>query len=544
MKRKSFVIIAAVLIFAFVISGCGGTGTQKPEGATGPEVSTKTTEGNFNKTGYPIVNDSITLTCMHSQNPLHGIWGEMSYFKKMEEVTNIKMDFISVPASDWPTRKNLTLASGDLPNWFFSGLTVDDLQRYGVEGGMFIDISDMTKEYMPNLEKDFALYPMAKNIIKMLDGSIYCLPYIVDDATCAGDTLYVRMDLLKKAGVDKKPDTVEDFYNMLVAFKDAGFASDFSPLLPSGGLGAVENFLFPSFGDGFDPGFADNGDGKVVYNVISDQYYRYLEFANKLFTEKLLEPEVFTMDWATATAKVKEDLGGVITAGTSLTLDNFESGTYEVELFPPLLSEYTSERKLRRYNTVSMSGGTITNKTKDEDVLALLRWMDINYSDEEIVPGLSRFTQWMGIRGESWDFVGDNDEYFVMIVPEDTEMAEFEWIMKHAAPGGSIADFRTDAIPYGTPSQEMKAVQSLENLYPYMIDPFPDSFLKYDAKGQEVLANKVTDILTYVDQMKARFITGNEPLSNWDNFVAEVEKMGIEEILAIKQTAYDIFLGK
>lgn len=534
MNKKYFAILVALAMFVSLIAGCTVTSTDREHQQTDTSLSS-----NFNKTGYPIVNEKITLTCMYSQHPNHGNFNDLKYFKKMEDITNIHMDFQAVPSSDWETRKNLTLASGDVPHWFYAGLTVNDLQKYGVEGGIFVDISGLIKEYMPNLEKAFVKYPMARNIIKMLDGSIYCMPYIVDDATCAGDTLYIRMDFLKKVGINEKPKTIDDFYNMLAAFKNANFTDDFSPLLPAGGMEAVEGFLFPSFGDGFDPRFADNGDGIVVFNTISEQYKRYLEFVNRLFAEKLLENEVYTMDWATAAAKTKENKGAVITAGTSLTVDNFESGIIEVELFPPLTSQYANERKLRRYNTVSMSGGTITKRTSEEETKALLRWMDINYSDEDVAPGLNRLSQWLGIRGETWDFVGKNNEYWTILAPKDTPLSEFEWTMKHAAPGGSIAAFYTDAIPYNNPAQEMKATQSLENLYPYMRDPFPDGFLKYDAKDREILANRLTEITTYVTQMTARFITGNESLSKWDDFVQEVKKMGINEVLEIKQTAYD-----
>lgn len=546
MFKKIFAIIMIITMIFATLTSCIDSSTSKDtsDKTETSKTDKKTATTNFNKTGYPIVNEKITLTCMHSQNPGHGNFNDMAYFKKMEEVTNIHMDFIAVPTSDWDTKKNLTLASGDLPHWFYSKLSVNDLQKYGVEGGSFVDVSGLIKEYMPNLVKTFALYPTAERIIAMLDGSVYCMPHIVDDATCAGDTLYLRMDFLKEVGIKEKPKTIEEFYNMLVAFKESNFSEDFSPLLPAGGMGAVEGFLFPSFGEGWDPGFADNGDGVVVYNAISEQYRRYLEFVNKLFTEKLLENEVYTMDWATAAAKTKSNKGAVITAGTSLTLDNFKSGEYEVELFPPLTSEYTQEIKIRRYNSVSMSGGTITKRCSDDKVKALLRWMDINYSEEDVAPGLNRLSQWLGIRGETFDLLGENKEFWTILAPKDTSLSEYEWTTKYAAPGGWIAALVTTAIPYNNPAQEMKATQSLKNLYPYMRDSFPDSFLKYSAEDQDVIANKLTDIQTYVNQMNAKFVTGAEPLSKWDDFVKEVEKMGIKDVLAIKQKAYDAFLGK
>ena len=38
------------------------------------------------------------------------------------------------------------------------------------------------------------------------------------------DTVYLRMDFLRKAGIDKVPTTVDEFYDMPTAFKEANFA--------------------------------------------------------------------------------------------------------------------------------------------------------------------------------------------------------------------------------------------------------------------------------------------------------------------------------
>ena len=49
---------------------------------------------------------------------------------------------------------------------------------------------------------------------------------------------------------------------------------------------------------------------------------------------------------------------------------------------------------------------------------------------------------------------------------------------------------------------------------------------------------------TYIAEMKWKFITGQEPLSNFDTYVAELERMGISDIVKAYQDAYDIYLSK
>ena len=49
---------------------------------------------------------------------------------------------------------------------------------------------------------------------------------------------------------------------------------------------------------------------------------------------------------------------------------------------------------------------------------------------------------------------------------------------------------------------------------------------------------RVMYIIAFV-MMTAKFITGAEPLSNWDAYVKTVESMGISEVLGVYQNAYD-----
>jgi len=39
--------------------------------------------------------------------------------------------------------------------------------------------------------------------------------------------------------------------------------------------------------------------------------------------------------------------------------------------------------------------------------------------------------------------------------------------------------------------------------------------------------------------MEAKFITGVEPLDNWDDYVKTIEAMGIDEYVEVYQAAYD-----
>ncbi len=49
---------------------------------------------------------------------------------------------------------------------------------------------------------------------------------------------------------------------------------------------------------------------------------------------------------------------------------------------------------------------------------------------------------------------------------------------------------------------------------------------------------------TYIAEMKWKFITGQEPLSNFDTYVAELERLGIQKVVDVYQKAYDAYNAK
>ena len=44
--------------------------------------------------------------------------------------------------------------------------------------------------------------------------------------------------------------------------------------------------------------------------------------------------------------------------------------------------------------------------------------------------------------------------------------------------------------------------------------------------------------------MEIRFITGEEPLSNFDTFVSNLKRMGIEEALSVYQRYYEAYKAR
>ena len=55
----------------------------------------------------------------------------------------------------------------------------------------------------------------------------------------------------------------------------------------------------------------------------------------------------------------------------------------------------------------------------------------------------------------------------------------------------------------------------------------------------EELAEMMSDVTTYLEEMFVKFITGQEPLSNFGAFQSRLQQMGIERAIAIKQAGLE-----
>ena len=44
--------------------------------------------------------------------------------------------------------------------------------------------------------------------------------------------------------------------------------------------------------------------------------------------------------------------------------------------------------------------------------------------------------------------------------------------------------------------------------------------------------------------MSAKFIKGEEPLTNFDNYIDQLQKMGMDDLIAAYQAAYDNFMSR
>lgn len=179
-----------------------------------------------------------------------------------------------LPADDNLTKLNLIMASGNLPD-IVSYSNTDSkatFDKYAASGAI-IPLDDLIDQYAPHIKAFFEKppydMPSLKADSKGADGKIYSLPSTTEIGT--GEIYAIRQDWLDKVNM-KVPETTDDLYKVLKAFKDNNLSGDGNtiPFCPDSGLPDLA-ILMNAFG-AHESFYADSTDNTIKYGPLDERY--------------------------------------------------------------------------------------------------------------------------------------------------------------------------------------------------------------------------------------------------------------------------------
>lgn len=537
--RKLIATLLCIAMCAGMLAGCSKS--TPSDGTTPAGEVTQGTEavgdGPVTAPGeYPIVKEAITLKIMGRKDPGAPNWDELEIFKRLTEITNINFEFEMSETETFSEQKNIALVGGEYPDmiWRDDAAAITDEETYGPQG-IFLDLTDLIDKYAPNIKAMLEERPDIKASITSLDGKIYGLPYVFSTATTQGHTGFFDSRWMENVGITKVPETTDELYAMLKAFKeqDANGNGDPNDEIPYTCVGlntTMRDLLIPAF-TGVPEGLGFNvKNGEVVYAPALPEYKEFLTFANKLYEEGLLDPEFSTQTAQQWQAKVKSDMCGVY-SGSPTALDPETTKTTQYSL-PPLTSATNSEKVLKKPIDLYPGRAFITDKCENPE--AAIRLLDMFYAKpENAVEGFSGLTCFVGWEGEHWEYTDDTKSAYQWIAP----ITSFGDINKTVSVNMELPgwlDFT--AMPVGNPLMENKVAQVQAMQVPYYTTPFPANarFTTEESERGNVIEN---DLYTQVVMMTTKFITGEESLDNFDAYVETLNQIGLPELLEIKKAA-------
>lgn len=456
----------------------------------------------------------------------------------IEDATGVDVLFQSPPSNSEDAYKMMVI-SGDLPDvilWQYSASTD---RMY--EEGLIIDLTDLIAEHAPNLTRIFNERPELRKEVETADGRIYYFPSInpmltVEDIcrrTTAG--LIIRKDWLDKLGLSV-PNTVDEWYEVLTAFKTRD---------PNGN-GVHDEIPFDGWGlpyfaasYGVLNRFCIKPDGTVVYGPMEQEYKAYLETMNKWYSEGLLGSNCLIHSEAWKVENIVNNLTGAFTGMDNAWrhyLPNLQENVADA-MFAPVPWALSSDgvRYTFRTETAGHMSKMVTTITSDcKDPVAAVKFIDYMYSQE----GADLLT-W-GIEGKT--YVVENGEKkltdYALEVAEDGYLVLHHYAIGHAA----FPKYDGESVVLATyPEEQIVAETTWADSSNALVYP---PYISLSLEDKAFCDGVMGDVNNYITEMEIKFITGEEPLSNFDNYVKQLEKMGVRDALEIYRREYDKFMSR
>jgi putative aldouronate transport system substrate-binding protein len=540
MKMHKSKVLFGLLACGVLLAACGGNKDNANDKGSDVELGTV---GEF-----PVTKEKIKMTMM-GPGTGQAEWKDMPVFQKMAEMSNIEFEFTTPPTADFSTKLNLAFAGDDLPDVLFGtsseSLTPAMEMDYGSQG-ILVPLEDLIDENMPNLKKIMDEDPSIRKSITTPDGHIYSLPMIHrgETAIWPRGPMWYRGDWLKALNVTELPKTTDEFYDLLVRFRDedpnGNGKKDEIPLTDVK-MDSTRPWLMGAFG------LTERGieeiNGEVVYTPITENYKEYVTFMNKLYSEKLLDQEVYGQADEQKKAKGQNNQIGLFPDWFSIfTTGKNEKDATDDLMFQPLTSDVSPEAVVPGSTRMARETFAITKNCPSPE--AALRWVDYFYGEEG-----SYFLS-KGPEGALWEFAENDKGEEVRVYAEGIDTSNTEEERSKITPNYGITvptmgyPETEDMMILTDPNQkpDRTFIEFIDSETQAKITPFakvPYPLLYLTTEETEQVRDSETDLKTYVEQMEAKFITGVEPLSNWDKYVKTIESMGVEEYVSVYQTAYD-----
>ena len=501
-------------------------------------VALSKADANFNATGYPIVNEKVKKTIMIRRPGNIADPSEMATLKYIAEKMNIEVEWIVVGADGWNERINLMFASGDLPDIIMKG-AIPNLPRV-VEDGQLVALDDLINEYSTGIKPLLAEYPGVDTSARSADGKLYAMPGIntLQANLTVHRNLWINKTWLDNLGL-AVPATTAELLDVLRAFRDQDADKDGDPnneipyAVEDSGAGhnARPDIMSGMFGVYSNLGY-DNVqlvDGKVSFLKTNDIWKQTLQFMNIMYTEGLLDNEVFTQTGDMSIGKISSGKVGVFGLSSD---DLFTTVSENYVALAPVKSDSGLDPVIALASNSMGSNTFIT--AADESPWVSFRLLDYFFTKEGSMTVGCFNEDLIGVTCQkredgTWDYTDAmlNDTRGVAVAVGEA----------CPLPGGGFGYWRHPENSNYIYSKKVQENVSVWNPYYQKTPVFGAP--QFDTATADRLTEIKTDLDVYVNECQAKFITGEMSFDKWDEYVATTQQLGADELVGYYQAYYD-----
>ena len=551
--KKSLSVVMCTAMLASV-AGCSSSGTpststapsqssaaspasgSQAESAAGSSEAAPASDGTI---AMPISAEPITLSYFIKMNSAMSAtmptYEDVECFKKLEEMTNIHIEWIHPSSND---QFNLMITSNDLPdliNWQLT--TAKGGSEALINDGIIIPLTDKMAEFAPNYTRIMNANPELKKTTPLDDGTEYQFINFNYDPTDNSIKVfkilgpYIRKDWLDKVGLGI-PKTTDEMYTVLKAFKDNdvngnGDPNDEIPFVCGKSLEPVR-VLSGAFGtrDSF-----HMKDGEVVYGPTQPEFKEYLTMINKWYSEGLINSDFPVNDNPGAKILSNEAGSTYASMGSGLIMQS----TALAEEYPgaelvsmPWLTGPNGDHSVIYDSNANPRATAIT--TANKHVEESLRWIDYAYSAEGSM--LTTF----GIEGVSYEMKDGYPTLTDLVMNNTMGYNQEEAIARYCLGPINYPNAR-DYRFYEQVNLDTEMKRQIQVDWTQATEDICMPPITMNTQESAQYSSVMADIKTYVDEMQVKFMIGDESLDNFDTFVKNIEGMGIDQAIEIQKAA-------
>ena len=555
MKKYLSILLALCLTLA-LFAGCGGAA----ESTSAPADSSAASEDQTD-TASSAVEDSEPYTPAEAETgsvdmPLAnhdvslGLWiefppflegssysdpSEFPFYQNLSNVSGIDLNFTSISMASASEQFNLAVASQSFPDiicnpGYYSG-SVDD----AIENDVFFDATDLLPEYAPNYLSVINRDDETRRDAYSQDGRVGVFWEIAKEPYPANSGLVIRQDWLDTVGMDV-PKTYDELHDVLVAFKETFNAE--APIYND----SNSIFLELSAGYGFKEDFIDM-DGTAVYNASAEHFKDYLTMMNQWYQEGLIYKDYYVYSENNVESdEVKTRLINTSQVGAWYNwcedLEHYEVSDPDYALTAMTNPTINAGDEIHLCSgvdpMVSASGGwAISTNASDETVPYAMQLIDYLYTEEGSI-----LANW-GIEGETFYYQDDGTPRYTDVILNNPEFATNMAIGLYCVFRGPIL---SDLSRFN--QNVVGKLKEYCDVWGVQDNSWDMPSVAMDAEDSERYNSLKSDIDTAVSENLPKFIIGDRPIDEVDDFIAQLDAMGLAEMVELEQAALDAYYQK
>ncbi len=455
---------------------------------------------------------------------------------KARELTGIHLEDATAGrnSTDSIEAMNLLLAMGDMPDIVAGHLIQQPVNQYGPEGA-FLPLNDLVKEHAPHIQAFWDSHPGLQEAISSYDGNYYYIPYLPDGQF--GRAWYIRQDWLDKLGLEQ-PTTVDEYYEVLKAFRDQDpngnglkdeipyFARQWEEVNRLLNLWDARSSGSDTYHD-----FYVDDEGKVVHPYAQEAYRDALANVAQWYEEGLIDPEIFTRGSSSRDYLLSENLGGsthdwfASTSGYNDALADKIEGFNFIPFLPP---ESAGGVRMEEHRRIPIKPDGWAISYSNEHPVETIKYFDFWFTEEGRL--LSNF----GVEGETWDMIDGEPVYKPEVLNSDSPVNSQMYLVGAQIQRGYWQDYRYE---WQWTSEAAREGIELYEASDLLIDQFLGVALNQEE--QAVYDKYWPSLRTYMLERQQAWILGTGDVkADWGDYVAQLDRMGLGEVLEVMNSAY------